>query len=77
MLRLTKDERADIIVAFEKKYKTDDDPNIDVVCMRYPVYDGDYIEVKAHEVGKCNFPHIVNGCNVFVEKTPHTYFPVG
>lgn len=77
MEKLTKEQRADVLAAFEKKYGCDGDPNIDLVCMRYTVYDGDFIEVKAKDIFAADqFPHIFNGCNVFVEEAPKLYAPV-
>lgn len=66
--RLTRERRGDILAAFEKKYDTENDPNVELVCMRYTVYDGDYIEVKARSIMECDYPQLFNDCNVFVEK---------
>lgn len=78
MERLSKEERVGILAAFTSRYETDDDPNIDVVSMRYNVWEGDYIEVRAKDIFAAHqFPHIFNGCAVFLEEAPKVYFPVG
>jgi hypothetical protein len=69
--RLSKEERADLVAAFEAKHG--DDPNFNQCCVRYNVYDGSYLEVKVKNIWAemvSELPHIFNGCNVFVEEAP-------
>lgn len=72
--RMDRRERQRIVEAFEAKYK--DDPNLNEVCMRYTVYDGDWLQVKVKDIWAADYPHIFNECNVFVEEAPAVRVPL-
>lgn len=68
MQRLDREAKRQVQQAFEERYK--DDPNLNEVCMRYNVWDGDWIQVKVRDIWASDFPEIFNGHNVFVEEAP-------
>lgn len=75
MERLSKNERTQVRQAFENKYG--DDPNLNEVCMRFNVWDGDWIQVKVKDIwGSSKLPEIFNGHNVFVEEAPPVTVPL-
>lgn len=64
--RLTREESKRIRVAFFYQYNKQ--PGFNSVCIRYNIWDGDYIEVKVQDLKVVSFPEMYEGLNVFVEQ---------
>ena len=72
--KLTKEEKRAVKEAFEAKYK--DDPNLNEVCMRYNIYEGDWIQVKVKDIFAAeHYPNLFDGHGVFVEEEPAVTLP--
>lgn len=75
MERLDQDQCRAVKEAFEAKHEGD--LNINEVCMRYNVCDGDWLQVKVKDIWAAkHIPEMFNGHNVFVEEAPAVRVPL-
>lgn len=74
MDRLDREGKAQVKAEFEAKYG--EDPNLNEICMRYNIWDGDWLQVKVKDQWASEFPEIFNGYNLFVEEAPPVRSPL-